>query len=184
MDDLDVHLPGIAIGNTRAFARWLAGAESPIRASLRRFAAHVDTEALLQETLLRVWLAAPSVHTDGRANSLLRLGVTIAKRLALSEVRKRRHISLGEVGDSEPPFTEPRLPDPLLRRHLEQCFGKLPPKPARALELRILARGGEPDEVLAGRAGMKLNTFLKNVGRARSFVAACLAEHGIEVPVS
>jgi len=53
--DLDRHLPAIVAGDAQAFAAWLAGAEPRIRASLRGFAAQVDVEAVLQETLLRVW---------------------------------------------------------------------------------------------------------------------------------
>jgi hypothetical protein len=48
----------IAAGDASAFARWMRGAERPIRESLRRYAASVDTEAVLQESLLRVADAA------------------------------------------------------------------------------------------------------------------------------
>jgi len=70
--DLDVHLPAIGAGDPEAFARWVAGAELPLRQALRSFAAACDTEAALQETLLRVWQLAPKVAPDGRGNSLLR----------------------------------------------------------------------------------------------------------------
>ena len=36
--DLDVHLALIVAGDTRAFARWMAGAETNVRDSLRSFA--------------------------------------------------------------------------------------------------------------------------------------------------
>jgi RNA polymerase sigma-70 factor (ECF subfamily) len=52
--DLDRHLPAIAAGDPDAFAPWVAGAEPALRDSLRPFAARVDTEAVLQEALLRV----------------------------------------------------------------------------------------------------------------------------------
>ena len=53
--DLDIHLTAIAAGDATAFAAWLAGAELPLRRRLRPFASSVDTEAVLQEALLRVW---------------------------------------------------------------------------------------------------------------------------------
>ena len=66
MTDLDRHLPGILAGDSSAFATWMAGAEPRLRASLRSFAVQVDTEAVLQETLLRVWQVAPRFVPDGR----------------------------------------------------------------------------------------------------------------------
>ncbi|MBA3397052.1 MAG: sigma-70 family RNA polymerase sigma factor, partial [Deltaproteobacteria bacterium] len=90
--DLDLHLGAIVAGDTRAFARWLAGAEPPVRESLRSFARVVDVEAVLQEALLRVWQVAPRFVADGRPNGLLRLGVRIARNLAVSEVRRTRAV--------------------------------------------------------------------------------------------
>ena len=84
MTDLDVHLGAITIGDTRAFARWLAGAEGTVRDSLRSFATAVDVEAVLQEALLRVWQVAPRFEADGFANSLLRLSIRIVR----SKVRR------------------------------------------------------------------------------------------------
>ena len=187
MEDLDVHLGGVAAGEEEAFARWLAGAERPIRASLRSFAAHVDTEAAVQETLLRVWQVASRVRPDGRSNALLRMGLRIARNLALSELRRAR-VDPAEIEEIERAAAldaagaDPAAPDPLLRRAIEGCFGHLPRKPGLALRLRLEAAGGEPDAGLAERAGMRLNTFLQNFGRARRLLAACLAARGIEVP--
>jgi len=70
--DLDAHLAAIATGDADAFGRWVAGAEAPLRGALRSFAARVDTEAILQEALLRVWQVAPRVALDGKPNALLR----------------------------------------------------------------------------------------------------------------
>ena len=53
MADLDRHFPQIAAGDDGAFALWLAGAEPELRDGLRAFAATVDTEAVIQEALLR-----------------------------------------------------------------------------------------------------------------------------------
>ena len=88
--DLDHLLPDIVAGDHEAYASWLAGAESRVRASLSRFASHVDTEAVLQETLLRTWQVEPRVRHDGRPNALLRLSIRIGRNLAISGLRYLR----------------------------------------------------------------------------------------------
>src|SRR5215813_8673260 len=127
--ELDVHLAAIIGGDTRAFGAWLAGAEPHVRDSLRSFARSIDVEAVLQETLLRVWQVAPRFVPDGRANGLVRLAVRIGRTLAISEVRRTRATPV--AGDdlehvlaaSEAPQ---RSPDPLLRRAIGECRDKLP----------------------------------------------------------
>lgn len=186
MTDLDVHLAAIAAGDARAFGRWLAGAEEPVRRSLRSFAAAVDVEAVLQEALLRVWQVAPRVAPDGRPNALLRFALRVARNHAIDEVRRARlqpseadaleralHAEQGEV--------EPVLPDPALRAALERCRDGLPAQPRRAFDLRLAAQGGRADRDLAEEAGMQLNTFLKNVGRARALLVECLKRAGVEL---
>jgi DNA-directed RNA polymerase specialized sigma24 family protein len=183
--DLDVHLPAIAAGHSRAFADWMAQAEIPLRSGLRSFATHVDVEAVLQETLLRVWQVAPKVAPDGRPNSLLRLAHRIARNLAISEVRRTRTIPLPpelmEAGISKIERVEPRPPDPLLRSIIEVCRQKLPAKPAAALTARLGGFGGASDVELAEGLGMRKNTFLQNFARARKFLVQCLRRHGVEI---
>jgi DNA-directed RNA polymerase specialized sigma24 family protein len=197
MIDLDTFLPAIVARDAEAFAGWLAGAERPLRLSLRRFAPAVDTEAVLQECLLRVWVVAARCEADGRPNSLLRFAGRIARNLALDEIRRQRgvaatgHGARGEGGregggrDNDAADPEPADPtppaDPLLRRRVEECLGKLPRAPRRAIDLRVGAAGGEDDAHLAARLGMRLNTFLQNVTRARRLVAQCLEKSGIAV---
>jgi RNA polymerase sigma-70 factor (ECF subfamily) len=180
--DLDQEWPGIRAGDPDAFARWLAGAESPLRASLRSFAAAVDTEAVLQEGLLRVWQLAPSFTPDGRPNSLLRYAHRIVRHLAISETRRLRTTFDQAALDAAADDPRPSTPDPLLRRALVDCREKLPRKPALALDARVAAAGGEPDARLAERLGMTLNTFLQNFTRARKLLADCLRKRGVEVP--
>jgi DNA-directed RNA polymerase specialized sigma24 family protein len=181
--DLDGHVPDIRAGDPDAFGRWMAGAERSVRLSLRSFAAHVDTEAVLQEALLRVWQVAPRFVPDGRPNGLLRLAVRIARNLALSE-RRRLHATpidpalLERVGAED---TEPALTDPLLRQVIAACREQLPHQPARALEARLGAGGLEPDETLAARLSMRLNTFLQNFSRARNLLAECLRKRGVDL---
>ena len=180
--DLDVELPAIALGDADAFARWLARAERPLRQSLRRFAAAVDTEAVMQETLLRVWIVARRCRPDGRPNSLLRLGLRIARNLAIGEIRRTRSGPIDDdIDPPDPPAPEPTLPDPALRKRIEECLEKLPRKPAAALAARIESAGAEPDRLLADRLGMRPNTFLQNITRARRLLTGCLQRLGIEI---
>jgi DNA-directed RNA polymerase specialized sigma24 family protein len=178
--DLDEHLPAIAAGDADAFARWLAGAEAPLRASLRSFAASVDAEAVLQETFLRAWTLAPRFSPDGRANALLRFAHRIARHLAISELRRRHGETSLDASTLEPAdLAAAAPPDPLLRAAIAACRELLGGKPALALAQRLGAAGDEPDVVLARRLGMTLNTFLQNFTRARKQLAECLKKRGV-----
>ncbi|TMQ16921.1 MAG: hypothetical protein E6J90_23085 [Deltaproteobacteria bacterium] len=184
--DLDVHLAGIIAGDTRAFGAWLTAAEPRVRDSLRSFARVIDVEAVLQETLLRVWQIAPRFVPDGRSNSLLRLAIRTGRNLAVSEVRRTRatpvdgddlELALAAAVAAVSP------PDPMLRRAIGACRDKLPDRPRQALEARLASGGGQADEELAARLGMRINTFLQNVTRARQLLADCLARRGVTVAV-
>jgi RNA polymerase sigma-70 factor (ECF subfamily) len=176
MSDADDQLAGIVAGDADAFARWLAGAEWRLRASLRSFAERVDTEAVLQETLLRVWQVAPRFRPDGRPDGLLRLAIRIARNLAVSELRRDR-LEPAELEAAPPPD---RPGDPLLRRAIEECRARLPRQPGLALGARLESGGTEPDELLATRLGMRRNTFLQNIARARRLLAECLRRRGVD----
>lgn len=188
MLDLDQHLSAIGAGDPEAFARWVAGAEPSLRATLRPLATHVDCEAVLQEALLRVWQVAPRCQPDGRPNSLLRLGARIARNLAIDELRRNRTTAIDPDAlaalETEArggrDAIEAHVPDPLLRRLIEECRGALPDKPAQALAARLSSSGGEADLTLATRLHMRLNTFLQNVARARKLLAACLEKRGFD----
>lgn len=181
--DLDAHLAAIIAGETRAFGAWLAGAEPHVRDSLRSFARAIDVEAVLQETLLRVWQVAPRFVPDGRANGLLRLAIRIGRNLALSEVRRTRAAPAGgdDLDAALAAAEAPAAPDPLLRRAIGECRDKLPARPRQALDARLGGAGGQSDAHLAGGLGMRLNTFLQNVTRARQLLADCLARRGVTV---
>ena len=179
----DALLPAIAAGDLPAFASWLAEAEPRVRLSLRRFAQHVDTEAVLQETLLRVWQFAPRARVDSRGDSLLRLGVQIARNLAIDHIRhsKRLERAAREQAFEADDEATSAPTDPLLRERIRDCVDRLPPQPAAVLTCRLESRGGVPDESLAEQLGMQLNTFLKNFGRARRFLLECLERAGVSV---
>lgn len=183
--DLDVHLAAIAHGDVDAFGAWVARAERPLRDALRSFAAQVDTEAVLQEALLRVWQLAPRIGADdGRPNALLRFALRVARNLAISEWRRLARSEPTEPQTLEAHAdasadTDAATPDPWLRAHIEQCRGQLPKKPAQALAARLESAGAEPDARLAERLSMRTNTFVQNVARARQFLARCLEAQGI-----
>lgn len=184
----DELLAAIGAGDAAAFARWLAGAEDRLRGSLRSFADRVDVEAVLQEALLRVWQVAPRVVPDGRPHALLRLAVRIARNLAVSDLRQRRlepveAATLEHLAADAGAFTPApdRWRDPLLHRAIEECRERLPARPALALEARLASAGAEPDARVAERLGMRRNTFLQNVIRARRFLADCLRRRGIDL---
>jgi RNA polymerase sigma factor (sigma-70 family) len=181
-------LSAISAGDADAFARWLAGAEGRLRDSLRSFAARVDVEAVLQEALVRVWQVAPRFVPDGRPEALLRLAVRIARNLAIDVLRRSRlepfdPEALDRLAAVEDVFSSgpDRSSDPLLARAIEDCRQRMPEKPARALQARLESSGAEPDEHLAERLGMRRNTFLQNVTRARRFLADCLRRRGIDL---
>ena len=183
MDDSDSHLRGIVARDVQAFARWMAATELSLRRSLRSFAGSVDVEAVVQETLLRTWEVAPRHRPDGRPDSLLRLALTIARRLAIDIARReRRQVPYDESVEAElsqDAMPEP-MPDPLLARVLRACLQELAGRPARAMRVRLGA-SGERDDELAAMAGMAVNTFRQNVSRARQAIGRCLAGKGVRV---
>jgi len=183
--DLDEHLAGIASGDAAAFGRWVAGAEPELRRGLRRFAVYVDVEAVLQEALLRVWQVAPRHSGDGRPNGLLRLAVRVARNLSLDELRRQRlgatvveAVARAAESDGAP---QPAAPDPFLRQAVAECRERLGGKPAAALSARLESGGVTSDRALADAAGMKPNTFLQNITRARRLLARCLRGKGIDL---
>ncbi len=188
MIDLDEHLPRIRAGDPDAFAIWMAGAELPLRRSLQPFAASVDTEAVMQETFLRVWLVARRCEPDGRENSLLRMARRIARNLAIDETRRwnrdtpRERKADGPAGrGGDEPIDPTASPDPILRRRIAECFEKLPGKPREAMTARLSTNGCLSDKTLAEKLDMRLNTFLQNITRARRLLADCLRQYGIDV---
>ena len=182
MKDLDLHLSAIVAGDLDAFALWVADAEPRLRASLRGFALTVDTEAVLQETLLRVWQVAARCEGDGRPDGLLRLAQRIARNLAISEARRRRPDFLPPEEVPDPGGEDPAPHEAgLLERWIAECRRRLSRQPARAFDARLEAAGAVADRDLAERLGMKLDTFLRNVSRARSAMAECLRRKGVDL---
>ena len=185
MDAEQLLLPAIIAGDPDAFGQWVAGVEASLRRTLKPFAALVDTEAVLQEALLRVWQVAPRFSSDGKPNALLRFAVTTTRNAAISELRRSAPTSqqldaLEHQLAAQEQF-QPSPPDPFLRQAILECRKKLPSKPALALEQRLASGGADNDRVLAERLGMKLNTFLQNFTRARKLLAECLKKRGVDL---
>jgi len=158
-----------------------------MRDSLRSFASVLDVESVLQEALLRVWQVAPRFVADGRPNGLLRLGIRIARNLAVSELRRTKSRPVPEE-DLERALAQAEVvdsgrggPDPLLREVLAKCHERLPEKPRQVITIRLSSEGGRSDDELASLVGMRANTFLQNFTRARRMLADCLKKHGILV---
>lgn len=186
MSDLDIHLAAICSGDASAFGQWVSVAEMRLREVLRPFAAVVDTEAVLQESLLRVWQVAPRFTPDGKPNALLRLAVRITRNLAIDESRRFRNANVDDEGLERAMIkaessSHQHGSDPFLREAIVHCKEQLPAKPAEALMARLSSAGGDADEVLAERLGMRTNTFLQNFTRARKLLAECLQKRGIDV---
>jgi DNA-directed RNA polymerase specialized sigma24 family protein len=184
--DLDVHLPEIQAGDSQAFAAWLTAAEPSLRRGLRGFARQVDVEAVLQEALLRTWQVSPRFEPDGKPNGLLRLAQRIASNLSISEVRRQQRSTpvdpeLLAAGIDEETSYQPTPPDPLLREVIQGCRDKLPPQPKAALAARLEGAGGQHDATLAEGLGMRKNTFLQNITRARKLLLECLRRAGIDL---
>jgi RNA polymerase sigma-70 factor (ECF subfamily) len=184
---VDALTAAIRAGDAEAFETWLAGAESRLRESLRSFATRVDVEAVLQETLLRVWQVAPRFEPDGRPDGLVRLALRIARNGAVDQTRRTRLVPVGSemleaVPDDTGVTSAPDLPaDPLLRGVIDDCWARLPARPAAALQARLDSGGMEPDVEVAERVGMRANTFAQNLRRARRFLAECLRARGVDI---
>jgi RNA polymerase sigma-70 factor (ECF subfamily) len=109
----------------------------------------------------------------------------IARNLCIDELRRARVAPMDEDGLERALAAceegAPSGPDPFLRQVILDCREKLPNKPAEALAQRLASAGGEPDEALAARLGMRLNTFLQNFTRARKLLAECLEKHHVDL---
>ncbi len=170
-------------GNSYAFARWLSMVEAPLRRSLHCYARDLDTEVILQETLTRMWMiGARGKDLEGENASLL-LAFGVMRNVRREEERRLRLAGQRDGGRPEDhadaATSNPTPPDPALRRAIARCFEKLPGRPRKVMEARL--QGATPDRDLAEELGMKLNTFLQNIVRARKALARCLEDSGVRL---
>ena len=166
-------------GDPRGFEAWVRLVEPPLRASLSGFARSVDVEAVVQEGLLRMWVLAPRLTLVGR-DAPLRYALTLVRNLVRREAQRLSRFDHPEASP-EPVTPDPHPPDPALRRAILACLQELPRRPQQALAARIEGDRAEADRDLAACLGMRLNTFLQNVVRARRLLAQCLESRGISL---
>jgi DNA-directed RNA polymerase specialized sigma24 family protein len=162
-----------------AFGDWMGRVERPIRLSLFRFARSVEPEAVLQETLMRMWLLAQEARELTGPGASLRFAIGMARNIARSEARRRgREVPLPADDDLEPTPPEPPA-DPGLARAIRDCLGRLTGQAAKAIRARIEDGHRLSDRALAQLLGMTTNTLLQNIVRARRKIADCLEGKGI-----
>lgn len=186
MTEIDTLFARVRSGDRMAFASWMGRVERPIRASLLRFARAVDIEVAMQETFLRMWLLATrATQALEGDNASLRVALAVARNVAREEVRRAK---LGTVVPIEGLEDIPELAiepepvaDPGLARAIRDCMERIPGRPRAALLLRITEGHDRPDRELAGLLGLKLNTFLQQIVRARRSLADCLTRKGVEL---
>jgi DNA-directed RNA polymerase specialized sigma24 family protein len=171
-------------GSQEAFAEWMGMVEIPLRRALGRFARAVDIEVVVQETFLRMWLAAgdPQRTLEGDGASL-KFAHAVARNVALEEIRRCRPdrlVDLEQLMNAPEVILQPVLPDPALGRAIRECMEALPAKPRTALAGRIDG-SGQPDKEIAQGLRMRLNTFLQNIVRARRLLARCLERRGVRL---
>lgn len=183
--DIDRAWEAARAGDHGAFAAWVRSVEHPLRLRLHPFRRAVDPEEILQEVLMRMWILAPTKELEGE-NASLRYAMTVLKNHA-REVAKRNR--LGDLVDPweleelerENPVEPDSPPDPILRRVIEACLEKLPHRPREVIRARIGTGPHEADRDLAATLGMKLNTFLQNIVRARRALKRCLEDRGVRL---
>lgn len=165
------------LGNREGFSCWVRLCEIPLRQSLRPFAPAVDVESVLQEGLLRMWRLAPTLELTGEDASL-RFAHRLVRNLAISEVRRLRKENLVAIADDDDPPAIDRPIDDWFREAVRTCLGNLPRRPREALLARL---SEQADRDAAAGLGIKLNTFLQGIVRARRLMDACLRTAGIRI---
>jgi len=172
------------LGDRGAFAQWMGMVEIPLRRSLHRFARAVDVEAVVQETLLRMWLVAGDrqrVLQGSRAS--LKYAFAVGRIVALEEMhryRQDRFVELDVLDGLPEGRIDPDPPDPALARKIRECMERLPARPREALCARV-HNGHLSDRQLAASLRMKANTFFQNIVRARRLLRECLARRGVRL---
>ena len=172
------------LGDRGAFTQWMGMVEIPLRRSLHRFARAVDVEAVVQETLVRMWLLAgdPRRVLEGSRASL-KYAFAVGRIVALEEMRRYRQdrfVELDVIENLPEGRINPDPSDPALARKLQDCLAGLPGRPREALWARV-HNGSLPDRQLAADLRMKANTFFQNIVRARRLLRECLERRGVRL---
>ena len=164
-----------------SFGDWMGRVERPIRLSLQRWARFVDVEGILQESYVRMWVRAgdsaepPLTGT----NASLRFAIVMAKNLARNEAPKHYREEVLPPEQMPEGSVDPAPdPEPALGRAIVECLEALGGRLREVLVTRLADEGRGPDRELAASLGMRLNTFLQNIVRARRQIDACLDDKG------
>lgn len=163
-----------------AFSRWFARCEIPLKVSLRSFKPFVDAEAVVQDTVIKVWEDPSRIRPDGRPGFLLRWARTVALNAARNAARRQgRHAAMPEgdhvAGDVQP------MSDVFLRTRVQQCFERLPAPQRQAFRARVADGGSRTDRELAASIEMSFDAFRQTLTRGRRALVACLRSFNIDV---
>jgi RNA polymerase sigma-70 factor, ECF subfamily len=161
-------------GERQAWAALVAQYQGPVFALISRLLGRQRSNAayedLAQETFLRVYRALPGFDRRGPAR-LSTWILTIASRLAISELRRRpaEYLLPVEVAD-DTPDAERRS----LGLAIERAMADLPPVYRAAFVLRELHDLSH--EEIARALDVQVGTVKSRLARARQELAAALAE--------
>ena len=138
--DLEL-LQAVARGEAGAMEELIARFQARLQGFLQRYLDDVAAaQDLTQETLLRVWRAAPGFQPRARVSTWVH---GIAYRLAMTELKRRgRWLGLARrLGEALHPASSPGPWEALQHgesaRRLDQALGCLPPRQRAALLLRV-----------------------------------------------
>lgn len=182
-DDYDVEvaeLQAIAERDLEAFSRWFARCEIHLRTSLRSFEQFVDVEAVVQDTVIKVWEDPLRIRPDGRPGFLLRWARTVALNAARNAARRQGHHAAMPADDDVAGDVRP-MSDVFLRTRVQECFGRLPVPQQRAFRARVADAGSRTDRQLAASIDMSFDAFRQTLTRGRRALVACLRSFNIDV---
>jgi RNA polymerase sigma-70 factor (ECF subfamily) len=140
--------------------------------AMRLLGDRAEAEDVVQETMLRLWRAAPGWRDSGAKVSTWAYRVT--GNLCIDQIRKRRTVDFDEAGEPEDGAASvaDQLQDAARHKALSDALGALPERQAEALSLRHLEGwtnpqiaeamdiGVEAVESLTARAKRKLAEIL------------------------
>lgn len=184
MTEIDERFAAARRGDLAAFEEWMGCVERPIRVSLQPYVRSVDVEGVVQETLTRMWILTrdPGGRVLTGENASLRFAIVLARNLARNEARRNgREDRLPPEDVPEVPVEPAAMPEPSLRKAIEDCLKGLARRPLVALLARLALGALQGDRVAAESVSMTLNTFLQNVVRARQQLVHCLEGKGVPV---
>jgi RNA polymerase sigma-70 factor (ECF subfamily) len=173
-DDTDLELLAAYAAGDRQAAFALTQKLTPMLMSYatRMLGDRSEAEDVVQETMLRLWRAAPGWQDNGAKVSTW--AYRVAGNLCIDRIRKRRTVDLDEAGEPEDGAlpVDQQLQNAARLKALSDALGELPDRQAEALTLRHLEGWSNPEiaeamdigveavESLTARAKRKLTQIL------------------------